>query len=202
MQSSRLEKEKQLDETFVRAAHWLLGIVQRKNDAERNTLALDRRRLKESTFISFAAAVAAAASAAAVGSAAGVSSSATTTTTPKDLARFFEELSRGKELLVRSLLKRFPNFKRRDECMEQLYAWRVPLQRALWYFRMAQVAHASTPPASNSKQQKRPIVEQYSSGNNDGEMSFAINCPENANSTVNFYRNHLEVFMLNCYDIL
>lgn len=69
-------------------------------------------------------------------------------------------MARGKSLQV--LTKRFPFFKRKDECMEYLYSCKVSIQRAIWFFKMNQLAHGTLiPPAK----QKKTTFEYYSSGN-------------------------------------
>ncbi|KAI1728879.1 eukaryotic mediator 12 subunit domain-containing protein [Ditylenchus destructor] len=131
IKNSKFEKP---EDTFVRSAKWVFQVLAKKN--EQNVIALDKKKVKESTFPGFSA----------------------SSTKSKEYQKFFEDLARGKSL--QSLTKRFPYFKRKDDCMEHIYLYKVPLIRALWFFKMTQVSHNTIPVPQNK--QKKTALEQYS----------------------------------------
>jgi hypothetical protein len=47
--------------------------------------------------------------------------------------------------------------------MEYIHSCKVPIQKAIWYFKMNQLAHSSQLGEKN-KQKKSSAVEQFSSG--------------------------------------
>ncbi|KAI1721670.1 eukaryotic mediator 12 subunit domain-containing protein [Ditylenchus destructor] len=122
------------EDSFVRSAKWVFQVLAKKN--EQNIIALDKKKVKESTFPGFSA----------------------SSTKGKEYQKFFEDLARGKSL--QSLTKRFPYFKRKDDCMDHIYSYKVPLIRALWFFKMTQVSHNAIPVPQNK--QKKTALEQYS----------------------------------------
>uniref|UniRef100_A0A915DEG6 Mediator complex subunit Med12 domain-containing protein n=1 Tax=Ditylenchus dipsaci TaxID=166011 RepID=A0A915DEG6_9BILA len=128
------------EDGFPKAAKWIVQIMHKKNDL--NIVSLDKRKIKEGTFQSFAHAV-----------------NSGNLKGGKEHQKFFEDLARGSKSL-QSLNKRFPLFKRKDECMEYIYSCKVPIQKAIWFFKMSQVAHGSTLVTQNK--QKKTSLEQYS----------------------------------------
>lgn len=68
-------------------------------------------------------------------------------------------MARGKSL--QTLTKRFPYFKKKDECMDYVYLCKVPIQKAIWFFKMNQLAHSTM---ITQNKQKKPTFEQYSIG--------------------------------------
>ncbi|CAD6190576.1 unnamed protein product [Caenorhabditis auriculariae] len=80
----------------------------------------------------------------------------------KERMMFFTDLSRGKALS--QLAKRVPQFRKKEEILEFLYEFRIPMYRALWFYKMTAVLSYSQ---SSSGKQKKTVSDSCSQALSD-----------------------------------
>jgi len=136
----------------MRSADYIMSIVAKKN--QMNVVVLDKKRIKEGTFQS-------------LGHLGANSGQANKT---NEYKKFFDELVRTKSLhrVVKMLQQRDKNkkhllyfpfcSKRREEALEYVHHFKVPLQKAIWYLKMGQFANAAIAgPTGTTQQQQRQL---------------------------------------------